>query len=418
MSFSNVTMYCSAGFWVSVLGGVMLGSAASSAAGADAQPAPRVFVLRAESLALAKQRLAAGDAQLDAALKELLTEADAALPAPTPSVMDKPAAPPSGDKHDYMSLSPYWWPDPDTADGLPYVRRDGEVNPERKKYDVTTMGAMVRAVKVLGFAYYFTGEERYAQKAAEFLRVWFVDPATRMNPNLTYAQGVPGRADGRCYGIIDTAHWPSLIDAIALVEPSPAWSADDRRILREWFRQYLDWLLTSPAGVLEASQRNNHATWYAVQATAYALFVDDADRAKALLERVQYFIAHQIEPDGGQPHEIARTKGLSYSSYNLSAFLHAARLGEHVGMDLWTYETDDGRSIRKALEYLIPYGLGEKEWTAKQITSWHLSPELLRRAATGFRDARYEQVITKLPADAQRALPRLNLLECGRYGDP
>jgi hypothetical protein len=32
-----------------------------------------------------------------------------------------------------MSLAPYWWPDPKSPNGLPYIRRDGERNPEIKQ---------------------------------------------------------------------------------------------------------------------------------------------------------------------------------------------------------------------------------------------------------------------------------------------
>lgn len=50
------------------------------------------------------------------------------------SVTAKKKLPPSKDPRDYMTLSPYWWPDSTKTDGLPYIRKDGERNPEVYEY--------------------------------------------------------------------------------------------------------------------------------------------------------------------------------------------------------------------------------------------------------------------------------------------
>ena len=68
--------------------------------------------------------------------------------------MDKTITPPSGDKHDYMSQAPYWWPDPAKADGRPYIRRDGQRNPEINRLtDHDNLGRLTSAVATLGLAY-------------------------------------------------------------------------------------------------------------------------------------------------------------------------------------------------------------------------------------------------------------------------
>src|SRR5207302_773663 len=83
----------------------------------------------------------------------------------------KRRVPPSGDKHDYVSMGPYWWPNPAKRGGLPYVRRDGERNPEmRDDYDAPRLAATTGAVTTLGLAYYFTDDEKYARRAALLLR--------------------------------------------------------------------------------------------------------------------------------------------------------------------------------------------------------------------------------------------------------
>src|SRR5687768_8386328 len=159
---------------------------------ARAADAPVVFQTDGKNLAAAKERFEAGDATAAKVVKEIRKEADKALEFKPVSVVDKPFTPPSGDKHDYMSLSPYWWPDPSKPDGKPYLRKDGEINPERAKYDLEPMQKTADAVGALALAYYFTGDERYATKEAELLRHWFIRPETRMNPNTTYAHLVPG----------------------------------------------------------------------------------------------------------------------------------------------------------------------------------------------------------------------------------
>ena len=62
---------------------------------------------------------------------QLIRKAEKAMTQPVPLLTDKEVVPPSGDKRDYTSLAIYFWPDSTSPDGLPYVRRDGHVNPER-----------------------------------------------------------------------------------------------------------------------------------------------------------------------------------------------------------------------------------------------------------------------------------------------
>jgi len=164
----------------------------------------------------------------------LFRSADSALTGMPPTVMQKHKIPPSGNRHDYMSLAPYWWPDSSKADGLPYVRHDGLVNPEsRIDHDGTRFQVMVDAVEALTLAHHLSGDRKYSARAETFLRVWFVDTATRMNPNLNYAQAVLGVNDGRGTGIIDTRDIPYLLKAVRLLAESGDWSGADNAALGE-----------------------------------------------------------------------------------------------------------------------------------------------------------------------------------------
>lgn len=57
--------------------------------------------------------------------------------------MDKTLVAASGNKHDYYSFPPYWWPNPDTQDGLPYIRKDGQTNPDANS-DATDKNRLVK----------------------------------------------------------------------------------------------------------------------------------------------------------------------------------------------------------------------------------------------------------------------------------
>jgi len=241
------------------------------AIGAAAKSPPlRVFLADRERLAEAKRRLERGDPRLKPSLKKLLREADRALGAGPFSVMQKKMVPPSGDKHDYMSVGPYWWPDPSKPEGKPFIRRDGEVNPLRHTYDNVPLGKMRSSVNTLSLAFYFSGKEAYAEHATRLVRTWFLDPETRMNPNLEFGQAIPGRCDGRGIGIIDTSGLPTLCDSVGLLRDSAAWTPRDQKALQDWFRKYLHWLRTSSHGRYESKTRNNHATWYDVQVASFA----------------------------------------------------------------------------------------------------------------------------------------------------
>jgi hypothetical protein len=367
------------------------------AVAARAEDAPRVFRCDGKVLLAAKE--AKDDPALAAAIKAVRDRADRALKAGPFTIVNKPKAPPGGDRHDYNSLAPYFWPDPDKPDGLPYIRKDGRRNPEVSKYDAPLLDRMSDAVGDLALAYYLTGNEGYAEHAAKLLRVWFLDAETLMRPHLKYAQFIPGVDNGRGTGILESRALIAVADAVGLLRGSKHWTKQDQAGMEKWFTEYLTWMRTSKNGQDEDRAANNHGTWYDVQVTAFSLFVGDRDGAKKVLEASKTRrIARQIEPDGSQPLEEARTKSFDYSEFNLQALINLATLGEQAGVDLWHFETEDRRGIRRALDYLIPYATGEKEWKHEQIEKAKfadLAP-LLRRAAVAYGEPKYEKLIEKV----------------------
>ena len=373
---------------------------------AAATGAPRVFVLRGEALALARQQVRAGDARIAPAYEELLRDARRALREPLLTVTARTVmVAPSGDKHDYLSLSPYWWPDTTKPDGLPYIRRDGVTNPESKAdLDQPRVAKLGQVMQALGLAYYLTGDEAYAARATMQLRSWFLDSATRMNPHLRFAQLVRGDPRERGSGIIDTRWFMEVVDAAGLIRGSTSWTPDDQRALQDWFRQYLTWLRTSPNGAHEFKAINNHGSWFAAQTAALALFVGDTATAREIIAGIPARIASQIQPDGQQPIELERTMSMHYSSFNVEALSRLAEMGRHVGIDLWHYEAPTGASLKRALDHIVPHIGSTSTWPGRQIREVEMETLLihLRRAATIYGDAKYDAALARLPQDVVR----------------
>ncbi len=373
---------------------------------------PTVFLLDPAQLERSRAGINSGDKLLAPAWAKLEREAQKALSEGPLTVMNKGVVPPSGDKHDYMSQAPYFWPDPTKPDGRPYIRRDGERNPEINQItDHKTIDDLENAVEALALAYYFKRDEAYATKAVQLLRTFFLDPATRMNPHLEYAQFIPGVNTGRGIGLIETRGFTRVVDAIGLLKGSQALDAKTEAGLKDWFGKFLQWMLDSRNGREESAAKNNHGTHYDVQVVSFAMFVGRREFARQTLEQAkQKRIAAQIEPDGRQPLELARTKAWSYSNMNLDGLMLLATLGSRAGVDLWNFQTKDGRSLRRALDFLTPVALREGKWGYQEIEGG-VKPEtlfpLLRRAAKVYKDQRYQAVIAKVPEAAATDRSRL-----------
>ncbi len=319
----------------------------------------------------------------------LIRSADKALSEGPWTVAAKTQVAPSQDIHDYSSLAPYYWPDPQRPNG-PYIRKDGQVNPERNTnvYDRANLEHMASAVRTLGLAYYFTSNKAYADRAALFLRRWFLDPATRMNPNLNFAQAVPGVTAGRGVGVIDGVSFIGVVEAIGLLQPSGSLTETDLKGLRAWFGDFSDWMVSSPIGQSERVAKNNHGLYYDLQLSEYALFSGKADLAKKVMtEFPQRRIVSQFALDGGLPEEQARTRSFHYTMFAMQAFYEVATVGECVGADLWSYKDQQGRGLRQGTDFILGYAGKESSWAWPELS---LQPEdlymSLLEASYGYDD--------------------------------
>ena len=348
-------------------------------------------------------------AAADDARAALLERGEGLLQSPISSVMDKELTAPSGDKRDYYAPAPYHWPNPKTSDGLPYILRDGQVNPDANtaKYDRVAYFRMGDAIATLSVAYELSGDKRFAARAAQWLRTWFVDDATRMNPNLEYAQCVPGRSTGLAIGLIRGMTLLDVARAARLLRGSDAWSDDDQAALDRWLTTYRGWLDESPLGKEESRAANNHGTWYDAQRAVLSLYLGDRDAAQQVVESARdNRLGKQLAPDGRQPLEMLRTKSWDYSVMNLEAWIVLADVGREVGADLWSYQTVDGRSIVRTLDYLESFASGRQPWPRKDLKDFEpraLVP-MLRRAVIARGDERYAAAADMLGDDAASLL--------------
>ncbi len=247
------------------------------------------------------------------------------------------------------------------------MRRDGESNPENTA-ESRVLGMLNGAVRRLALAYRATGEERYAERAALFLRTWFLEPETRMNPHLRHAQAVPGLHDGRPIGMIDTWALRELWEAERLLRGSAAWTPDDAAALRAWFTRFHDWFVNSDFGRREAAEHNNHSSWHLAQAAAQAIFIErDGWARDHLAERLPAIVADQIRPDGAQPHELGRTRSLHYSAFNLRALLECAPMARHLEAEAGVTDGETGRRLRAAVAFLEAYADPATDWPYPEI---------------------------------------------------
>jgi len=362
-------------------------------------------------LAANKTKINNKDADVMPAYGQLIKDADKALTYKAVSVMDKADVPPSGDKHDYMSIGPYWWPDPSKPGGVPYMRKDGEVNPEVKNYpDKQNLPKLCESIYNLSLAYYFSGNEEYAKHAGKLIKVWFLDTATAMNPNLKYGQAIKGVTDGRAEGLIEVRHFVFLLDGVELLKNSEHFKEGKQKKLQKWMKAFLTWMETSTIGIDERDAKNNHGVWFDATTLALANFVGDTALADQIVKRAAGRLDIQMDDKGYFPLELERTTSLHYTAFILDAFTIIAQLSENTSTNFWILKTKSNKSLEKGYEALFPYLAGTKDWTWKQIKPFTMSNayQLLWKASEKYNCTSCKGIIKKSANGYEQML--INLL--------
>lgn len=305
----------------------------------------------------------------------LQQEAELALQRGPYSVTDKTMTAPSGDRHDYYHPAPYWWPGAGSGIGnggrlLDRKRVPGTelYGADSDRYDRTRLQRLFDDTTILALAGSSSGRREFSRRAAILIRHWFLDPETRMNPHLEYAQVKPGTGmpKGRSWGLIEMKDLYFFLDAVRLVERSGEFTKRDSAGLREWMVEYLEWFLKSDQGREECRAANNHGTCFDLQVAAISAYIGDVDALIATFRRSRERIAGQFDDSGKQTHELKRTQTEHYCAFNLQCWVNLANLAARCGDNLWQYRGMNGRSLAVALRWLLSrYCAGE--WPYEQI---------------------------------------------------
>ncbi len=376
----------------------------------------RCLQLLAVPFCFAVMTLSAANAPDVAAIDRdrILKAADAAMKLEPVTITAFHAKLSDGGPNDFYSNGDYWWPNPNTTNGLPYVNRDGQTNPGNFVAHRQVVRQVSDAIAALGAAYKITGDDKYVKKSAELLRVFFLDTATRMNPNLQYAQAVPGVSPGRGTGIIDTLHLIEIPKAIEATEKSPAFPPEVLSGLKKWFTDYIEWMRTSKNGNEEANASNNHAVAFWLQVAVFAQFTgDETNLAECRRRFTEVFIPKQMTNDGSFPRELARTKPYGYSIFQLDNMVTLCQVLSTPENDLWNFTLPDGRNIHLAVEFMYPYLADKSTWPRKpDVNAWESWPARqpsLLFAGIAFNDQKYLDLWKKLPADPANEEVRRNI---------
>jgi hypothetical protein len=304
--------------------------------------------------------------------KQVMEEAKWAMEQQPVTVTAQNSPRSSGGKHDFYSEGDYWWPDPRSVDS-PYVQKDGMTNPDNF---TAHRHAMIRLSKIIGAlasAYKINHDERLVKQALLHCTAWFVNKETMMNPHLLYAQAIKGRATGRGIGVIDTIQLMEVVQGLIAMKNAKTMDHTALEAIRKWFEEYLNWLTTHQYGKDEMNAANNHGTCWVMQAGVFAKFTGNQQLMDFCRERFKtVLLPSQMAVDGSFPLETRRTKPYGYSIFNLDAMATICQSLSNKENDLWNYQTADGKSIKKGIEFLYPFIVDKSKWPfSRDVMYWN-----------------------------------------------
>ncbi|MDD3779308.1 MAG: alginate lyase family protein [Proteiniphilum sp.] len=327
---------------------------------------------------------------------EVLKRAENNLTEKPITVTDHQCERSAGGIHDFYSEGDYWWPDSLNPEG-PYVRRDGQTNPDNF---VAHRHAMIRFSTLVGnltSAYLLTKDRKYIDAALVHIQAWFIDEETRMSPNLLYAQAIKGITTGRGIGIIDTIHLIEVVQSLLKMEELELLSEEDEEGTKRWITEYLTWLTTHDYGIAEMNAQNNHGTCWVMQAAIFAKYTGNEEVLDLCTDRYKtILLPDQMGTDGSFPRELSRTKPYGYSLFNLDAMATVCRILSTEEDNLWTYTTPDGKNMQKAFDFLLPFVIDKSAWEYKPDVmywdEWPVAQPFLFFGAIGLKNETYLEV--------------------------
>ncbi len=374
---------------------------------------PVLTTFNYQELVSIRQKLKAGtDANINSAYTKLIQNTTPILAAIPEKVTDGDNYP-GGTSHDFWAIGNYSWYNQTTGR---WERRDGEINPDAQsdKYDTNRLNTTVSRVNMLAFAWFYSEDEKYAEKATELIRVWFLNEDTKMNPHFEYSCAYGDIREE--VGIIYGAQFVKMLDSIQLLTLSKVWTKEDNDKLKAWFAAYIDWLLTSELGQAEGIMTNNHGGWYTAQVAAGAIYNGNTELLRQMVAKGKQQVIDQVTgpegttyngiscPKGSLWRELYRTQSFNYSIYGLRALCAVAGCAEVIGEDLWNVQAPDGRGLKSAFEFLYPFLLYPENWrwevqTAASTTRFD-AIAIIRQAAKKYNKSDFRVTANTLSAAA------------------
>lgn len=312
----------------------------------------------------------------------------------------------AGTKNDFYSEGDYWWPNPKDHKA-PYERRDGLSNLDNFKAHRKAIIQLNHIAGSLTSAYIITKDKKYLEQLVPHLEAWFVNSETKMNPNLLYGQAISGKVTGRGIGIIDTVHLVEVALSIEVLEDANLLKLQSLKPVKQWFKDYLNWLTTHPFGIEERDNGNNHSVCWAAQVAAFARLVDD----KKQLEFCRNFfktdlLPNQMANDGSFPKELSRTKPYGYSLFNLDAMSNLCQLLSNKEENLFDFKINNGRSLKLGLEFMFPYINNKSNWPYSEdvmyFNDWPVRQSALLFAGIHFKNENYLNLWQTLDSQFQK----------------
>ena len=303
-----------------------------------------------------EELLAHKDSVPEAALARLKKTADEILEKPTLKVIDIKLPRPSGNPHDYVSIAPYRWPNPDTPDGLPWIPRDGYVNPATRTG--IGPGGVYSRIHTLALAAFYFGDNGYSEYANRQLYDWFINPETKMNPHARYAQALPGINEGRPSGLIDFSSSFRLFDGLGVLDSLGLLDKEINEGVKAWFVEFVNWILTDEYGLTIHNGIGNHCSWLEANLLVSAIYTERPQLVKKICSTAYWRIVKKfIEPDGSQPEELHRTKCMGYTYYGLWPLHIIGSIAERLGYtEYWSVDEERGNCVlRQAVDFIYPY---------------------------------------------------------------
>lgn len=320
---------------------------------------------------------------------ETIIQADAMLKEKPVTVTSSSCKRSAGGTNDFYSEGDYWWPDPNHPNG-PYIQKDGQTNPGNFVDHRLAMIRLSEITATLTSAWMLTGKQKYADQALKHLNTWFVNKSTRMNPTMLYAQAIWGRFTGRGIGLIDAYHLVEVAQSAKILINYHAIGEKDAAQIKAWFSSFLSWMTTHPYGIDEMNAKNNHGTCWAVTVSAMADLTGNEEVRRMCTERFKtVLLPTQMDADGSFPQELKRTKPFGYSLFNIDAMCNLAQILSTTEDNLWEFKTEDGKSLRKGMEFIYPYIADKSTWPYdKDIYIWEEWP--VRQSSLLFAGLAYE----------------------------